>query len=69
MAVIDNAVISGNNGSDIVPKGYHWNFSGKSLSEVKSAGANILVAGTAILMARDYGVIIKELKMNFGDSH
>ena len=38
MAVIDNAVISGNSGSDIVPKGYHWNFTGKSLSEVKSAG-------------------------------
>ena len=30
--------------------------------EVKSAGAEILVAGTAILMARDYGEIIKELK-------
>ena len=41
----------------------------RNAPEVKSAGANILVAGTAILMARDYGVIIKELKMNFGDSH
>ena len=30
--------------------------------EVKKAGANILVAGTAILMAKDFGVIIKELK-------
>ena len=30
--------------------------------KVKEAGANILVAGTAILMANDYGVIIKELK-------
>lgn len=30
--------------------------------EVKKAGANILVAGTAILMANDYKVIIDELK-------
>lgn len=30
--------------------------------EVKKAGANILVAGTAILMAKDYSEIIKELK-------
>lgn len=30
--------------------------------KVKEAGANILVAGTAILMANDYSVIIKELK-------
>lgn len=31
--------------------------------KVKEAGANILVSGTAILMARDYKVIIDELKM------
>lgn len=31
---------------------------------VKEAGANILVAGTAILMASDYKVIIEELKEN-----
>lgn len=30
--------------------------------EVKKAGANILVAGSAILMAKDYKVIIDELK-------
>ena len=30
--------------------------------EVKKAGANILVSGTAILMARDYKDIIDELK-------
>ena len=30
--------------------------------EVKKAGANILVAGTAILIAKDYSVIIEELK-------
>lgn len=30
--------------------------------KVKEAGANILVAGTAILAAKDYSVIIKELK-------
>ena len=29
---------------------------------VKKAGANILVAGTAILLAKDYEVIINELK-------
>ena len=29
---------------------------------VKEAGANILVAGTAILMAKDYKEIIDELK-------
>ena len=29
---------------------------------VKEAGANILVSGTAILMAKDYKVIIDELK-------
>ena len=29
--------------------------------DVKKAGANILVAGTAILIAKDYGEIIKEL--------
>ena len=34
----------------------------KTASRVKSAGANILVAGTAILMASDYKVIIDELK-------
>lgn len=28
----------GGGGTDIVPEGYHWNFTGKSLSEVKSAG-------------------------------
>lgn len=34
----------------------------KTAPEVKSAGANILVAGTAILMANDYRTIIEELK-------
>lgn len=34
----------------------------KTAPDVKKAGANILVAGTAILMAKDYSVIIKELK-------
>ena len=34
----------------------------KTAPRVKSAGANILVAGTAILMASDYKVIIDELK-------
>ena len=29
---------------------------------VKNAGANILVSGTAILMAKDYKVIIDDLK-------
>ncbi len=33
-----------------------------TMEEVKKAGANILVAGTAILKARDYSQIIKELK-------
>ncbi len=31
-------------------------------NDVKKAGANILVAGTAILMAKDYKVIIQELR-------
>ena len=30
--------------------------------KVKEAGANILVAGTAILIAKDYKIIIDELK-------
>ena len=34
----------------------------KTAPRVKKAGANILVAGTAILMASDYKVIIDELK-------
>ena len=34
----------------------------KTAPEVKKAGASILVAGTAILMAKDYKVIIDELK-------
>ena len=34
----------------------------KTAGKVKDAGANILVAGTAILMANDYKVIIDELK-------
>lgn len=34
----------------------------KTAPKVKEAGANILVAGTAILRARDYKVIIDELK-------
>lgn len=34
----------------------------KTCEVVKSAGANILVAGTAILMAKDYKQIIDELK-------
>ena len=34
----------------------------KTAERVKNAGANILVAGTAILMASDYKVIIDELK-------
>ena len=32
--------------------------------KVKEAGANILVSGTAILIAKDYKVIIDELKMD-----
>ena len=31
-------------------------------SKAKEAGANVLVAGSAILMAKDYKVIIDELK-------
>lgn len=34
----------------------------KTCQEVKKAGANILVSGTAILMAKDYKQIIDELK-------
>lgn len=34
----------------------------RTAQNVKNAGANILVAGTAILVAKDYGVIIDELK-------
>lgn len=34
----------------------------KTAPVVKTAGANILVAGTAILMAKDYKIIIDELK-------
>ncbi len=34
----------------------------RTAEEVKKAGADILVAGTAILAANDYSVIIKELK-------
>ena len=34
----------------------------KTVQRVKDAGANILVAGTAILMASDYKAIIDELK-------
>ncbi len=34
----------------------------KTAPEVKKAGANILVAGTAIIMANDFKVIIDELK-------
>jgi len=34
----------------------------KTAPKVKAAGANILVAGTAILMASDYKVIIEELR-------
>ena len=36
----------------------------KTASRVKNAGANILVAGTAILAATDYSVIIDELKLD-----
>lgn len=35
----------------------------KTAPLVKDAGANVLVAGTAILMAKDYKVIIDELKL------
>ena len=34
----------------------------KTAPKVKEAGANILVAGTAILMASDYKVIIDEMR-------
>ena len=34
----------------------------KTAPEVKKAGANILVAGTAIIMAKDFKIIIDELK-------
>ena len=34
----------------------------KTCEAVKNAGANILVAGTAILMAKDYKAIIDDLK-------
>lgn len=34
----------------------------KTAEPVKQAGANILVAGSAILIAKDFGVIIEELK-------
>ena len=34
----------------------------KTAPLIKEAGANILVSGTAILMANDYKVIIDELK-------
>jgi len=34
----------------------------RTAKEVKEAGANILVAGTAILMAKDYKIIIDEFK-------
>ena len=36
----------------------------KTAKRVKEAGANILVAGTAILAASDYSIIINELKNN-----
>ena len=36
----------------------------KTAPDLKKAGANILVSGTAILMANDYKVIIDELKNN-----
>ena len=34
----------------------------RKMDSVKEAGANILVAGTAILIAKDYGEIIREMK-------
>ena len=37
----------------------------RTAPEVKKAGANVLVAGTANLMANNYGEIIKELKEEF----
>ncbi len=36
----------------------------KTAPEVKNAGANVLVAGTAILMAKNFKIIIEELKKN-----
>ncbi len=39
----------------------------RTAPEVKKAGANILVAGTAILNAIDYKIIIDELKCPIGD--
>ncbi len=36
----------------------------RNASKVKQAGTDIIVAGTAILAVKDYGVIIKELKNN-----
>lgn len=38
MSQIINPMIYGGGGSEIVPEGYHWNFTGKSLTEVKQAG-------------------------------
>ena len=35
-----------------------------TMENVKKAGADILVSGTAILVAKDYKVIIDELKKN-----
>lgn len=35
----------------------------RTAPEVKKAGANVLVAGTAIIMAKDFKVIIDELKL------
>ena len=34
----------------------------RTAPEVKKAGANVLVAGTAIVLAKDFKVIIDELK-------
>ncbi len=34
----------------------------RTMDSIKEAGANILVAGTAILIAKDYGEIIREMK-------
>ena len=39
----------------------------KTAETVKDAGANILVSGTAILMAKDFKIIIDELKNNPSD--
>ena len=38
----------------------------RTAPEVKKAGANVLVAGTAIVMAKDFKVIIDELKKEEG---